>query len=316
MSAQLRFGTAGIRAPLGAGAEQLNPDSVRRIARAILEQLEARVHDARARGLCIGFDGRAQSREFAAEITTLALAHGFRVRAFEHEAPTPLLAFCTRRHDAAAGIMVTASHNPASDNGIKLYLAGGVQVGAPHEREIEQRMARAAGAPEAAELAAETARTPLSALGAADTHAYLDAVIALVPCRSELPLPRLAYTATCGVGTATTRALCARIGAHELVEVVEQADPCPDFGGLASPNPELPEALERLLALATRESTPVAFAHDPDADRLAVAVRSRDGGMRPLSGDEVGALLGDFLQRTYVAAADLAGWDRAAVEHG
>jgi phosphomannomutase len=304
MSAPFRFGTAGIRAPLGAGAGQLNLDSVRRIAGAIVEQLEARVHEAPARGLCIGFDGRAQSREFAAEIAALALARGFRVRAFEHVAPTPLLAFCTRLYDAAAGIMVTASHNPASDNGIKLYLAGGVQVGAPHDREIEARMARAAQAAQAgAELAAETAHARLSALGAAETQAYLDAVVALVPCRPELLLPRLAYTATCGVGTATTRALLARIGAHELVEVAEQALPRADFGGLASPNPEEPEALERVLALAQRASAPVAFAHDPDADRLAVAVRGTDGSMRPLSGDELGALLGDFLLQLHPAPA-------------
>jgi phosphomannomutase len=304
MSAPFHFGTAGIPAPLGAGAGQLNRESVRRIAGAILEQLAARVHEAHARGLCVGFDGRAQSREFAAEIAALAQARGFRVRAFEHEAPTPLLAFCTRLYDAAAGIMVTASHNPASDNGIKLYLAGGLQVGAPHDGEIEARMASATQTAEAdAELAAATAGTRLSALGAAETQAYLEAVVALVPCRPELALPRLAYTATCGVGTATTRALLSRIGARELVEVMEQAAPRADFGGLASPNPEAPEALERVLALAQRESAPVAFAHDPDADRLAVAVRGWDGSMRPLSGDELGALLGDFLLELHPAPA-------------
>lgn len=303
MSAPFRFGTAGIRAPLGPGPAQLNVQSVRRIASAILAQLDARVHDARARGLCIGFDGRAQSREFAAEITALALARGFRVRAFEREAPTPLLAFCTRRYDAAAGIMVTASHNPAGDNGIKLYLAGGVQVGAPHDREIEERLAAQAPEAGAAELAAETAQARLSALGEADAQAYLGAVVSLVPSRPELPLPRLAYTATCGVGSATTRALLARIGARDLVEVAEQAAPRADFGGLLSPNPEAPEALERLLGLAQREQAPVAFAHDPDADRLAIAVRDADGAMRALSGDEVGALLGDFLLELHPAPA-------------
>jgi phosphomannomutase len=305
MSAPFRFGTAGIRAQLGPGPAQLNLDSVRRIAAAILEQLAERVDAARERGLCVGFDGRAQSREFAAEIVALALAQGFRVRAFEHEAPTPLLAFCTRLHDAAGGIMVTASHNPAADNGLKLYLAGGAQVGAPHDREIEQRLARRpqSGEAGAAELATETAHARLSALASGELQAYLDAVLALVPLRSELPLPRLAYSATCGVGTATTRALLARCGARDLREVAEQAAPRADFGGLTSPNPEAPEALALLFALAERAAAPVAFAHDPDADRLAIAVREADGGMRALSGDEVGALLGDFLLELHPSPA-------------
>ncbi len=297
MTSPFRFGTAGIRAALGPGAAQLNLRSVRRIAGAILEQLAASVENAREQGLCIGFDGRMHSREFATEIAALALARGFRVRAFEDVVPTPLLAFCTRLHDSAAGIMVTASHNPAADNGIKLYLAGGRQVGAPLDQEIEARFACQPDVADVAtpDLGQARTRQRLLALGAAETRAYLDALSALVASRSDLPLPKLAYTATCGVGTAITRALLGRLGAVDVVEVAEQAQPQTDFGGLASPNPEAPEALEKLYALASREHAQVAFAHDPDADRLAVVIRSQDGTLRALSGDELGALLGDFM---------------------
>ena len=288
MSLQFTFGTAGIRAQVGERDDQLNLRTVRAIAIAIVEHLATLAPDARERGLCLGFDGRADSRSFAHQVEQQARARGFLVRAFQEAVPTPVLAFATRRNDAIGGVMITASHNPAQDNGIKLYLAGGRQVAAPHDREIAARIA--AGSQEEAR-----GHGPLVALPVDDLEAYLDAVVALVPSRPELPLPRLAYSATCGVGTATTRALLARLAAHDVEEVAEQAQPRADFGGLASPNPEDPLALAQLLALCERTEAQVGFAHDPDADRLAVLARDQDGALRALSGDEVGALLGSFL---------------------
>jgi phosphomannomutase len=297
MAVKLAFGTAGIRAPLGEGDDQLNLRTVRVVAHALAKYALEVVPEARARGICVGFDGRTSSDVFAQEVTRVALAHGLRVRAFDEPIPTPVLAFATRQHRAALGVMITASHNPPSDNGIKVYFEGGAQILAPHDAAIAQRIGaqiESASIPRA-ELEEARAAGQLSALGASELEAYLAAVLAVAPHQSALPLPRLAYSALCGVGGAITHRLLSAIGADDVVEVQSQALPRADFGGLRSPNPEHSEALQALLALAKSQGAELAACHDPDADRLAVAVRATDGQMRVLSGDEVGALLGDYM---------------------
>jgi phosphomannomutase len=240
----------------------------------------------------VAFDGRTDSDVFAHEVVRVARLCGFRVRAFEVPTPTPVLAFATRLYGAAAGVIVTASHNPPTDNGLKIYLASGAQVLAPHDRAIATRLA----AYEPAQLATYqgTQQGSYEALGASDVTKYLDAVSKLV-VPSSSALPRLAYSALCGVGSRVTRQLFTRAGAHDVLEVEAQAEPRADFGGLSSPNPEHQPALASLLALAEQQSAELAFAHDPDADRLAVIARDRRGALRTLTGDEVGALLGDFV---------------------
>jgi phosphomannomutase len=305
MPVRLQFGTAGIRARMGRGDHELNPESVRAVADALTGYLLEVVPGAAERGLCVGFDGRAHSEAFAREVCAVALARGFVVRRFVHTVPTPLLAFCTRLHGAAAGVMITASHNPPEDNGIKVFWQGGAQVVAPHDREIAARIAASdpAQVPTLALDAAE-AEPRLLTLGESDEAAYLDALVNLVPGAaaaltegSPAPrgLPRIAYSALCGVGSAVTRKLLARLGVSDVLEVREQAEPRADFGGLSSPNPEHGEALARVLALAETHAAGLAFAHDPDADRLAVAIRTREGPLLVLTGDQVGALLGAFM---------------------
>jgi phosphomannomutase len=289
---RLSFGTAGIRAAMGPGLDQLNVLTVGGVAHAICAHLRESFPDACERGLCVGFDGRTDSDVFAREVITVARAYGFRVRAFVAPVPTPLVAFCTRAQRAVAGIMITASHNPPTDNGIKLYLEGGAQVLAPHDAAIAAAIASfAPGTP----LPTSELVSVYETLGEREVEAYLDTIGTLVPSSTSLPLPRFGYSALHGVGTAVTRQLFARVGARNAMEVESQAAPQRDLGGLASPNPEHPSALAALWALATGEQLDLAFAHDPDADRLAVLARTRTGQLRALSGDEVGALLGDFL---------------------
>jgi phosphomannomutase len=286
MSIRLAFGTAGIRAPLGEGPERINLHTVAGVAHALCAELVASFPRARERGLCVGYDGRSESDLFAGEVTRVARGHGFVVRAFALPVPTPLLAFCTRQHDAVAGVMITASHNPPGDNGIKVYLERGAQVLPPYDAAIARRIASF----DASELPRQQSG-PTAVLGELETAAYLASVTSLVPAPKDPP--RFAYSAMCGVGSATTRALLA--DQHDWVEVAEQATPRSDFGGLSTPNPEHEVALAAVRALAEREQLELAFAHDPDADRLAVLARERTGALRALSGDEVGALLGDFL---------------------
>jgi len=292
MTIRLAFGTAGIRATLGPADDQINPGTVAAIAHALASYVGERFAGARGRGFCIGFDGRTDSALLAQKIVEVAQAHGFRVRAFELPVPTPLLAFCTRYYDSAAGVMVTASHNPPHENGVKIYLSGGAQLSAPHDREIAARLQ----AFDARELpAADPAAVAYERLGESELEAYLAAIERLLEVPSSAPLPRLAYSALCGVGSAVTRRLFVRAGARDVLEVAAQAEPRSDFGGLASPNPEHEEALAELLRTADEARIDLGFAHDPDADRLAVVVRARDGRLRTLTGDEVGALIGSFL---------------------
>lgn len=301
MSYGFKFGTAGIRARLGDEDGGLNRDSVRVIAHAIVSELAELSHDARARGIAVAFDGRRESRAFADEVCAVALAAGFTVGLFESETPTPLLAFATRALNKIAGIMITASHNPPDDNGVKLYLAGGCQVSAPYDARIEARIA-SAPAPQQiglAQLAQARMAGQLTSLGEAEQAAYSARVRTLLPAdQSAQPLV-FGYSALCGVGSAITHRLLGELGPFSVREVAEQAATRADFGGLASPNPEEPSALAMLRGLAQRDALDLAFAHDPDADRLAVLARASSGELRTLSGDEVGALIGDFLLRVH-----------------
>ena len=295
MAIRLSFGTAGIRARMGSGDDELSLRSVRAVAHALVTYLRESVEGAAELGLCVGFDGRRESESFARAVCEVALAQGFVVRRFAHVVPTPVLAFATRSYGAAAGVMVTASHNPPDDNGLKIFWHGGAQVVSPHDREIAARSVRTD--PDALPTLALEAAEPgkLQVLGEADESAYLDAVQALVPSSTAGVVPRMAYSALCGVGTGITRKLFARLGIDSVVEVAEQAQPRADFGGLASPNPEHPTAMVKVLALAEREQADLVLCHDPDADRLAVAIRTRARNHQVLTGDEVGALLGAFM---------------------
>lgn len=304
VSYAFKFGTAGIRARLGPAQDELNLDSVRVIAHAIVSEL-ATLEDALERELVVAYDGRRESRAFAEEVCAVALAAGFGVALFEPETPTPLLAFAARGQGKIAGVMITASHNPPDDNGIKLYLAGGRQVGQPHDRRIEARIAAAPPPERIARRPVQVAQRDgqLRILGELEQRAYLAAISALLPASGDLAPITIAYSALHGVGAAITRRLLAALGGITLREVAAQAEPRADFGGLKSPNPEHAAALAELQALAQGERLELAFAHDPDADRLAVLARLPGEGLRALSGDEVGALIGDFLLRGHPAPA-------------
>jgi phosphomannomutase len=293
MSIRLAFGTAGIRAPLGAGDDQMNERTVRAVAFALADYLAEAFAGARGRGICLAYDGRTDSDTFAQTFREVLLGFGFRVRSFAQPVPTPLLAFCTRYHDAVCGVMITASHNPPSDNGIKIYLERGAQVLAPHDAEIARRIG-SFDVPPAIDPALREGGLD-EPLGEREVEAYLGAIERLIEHPSSAPLPRIAYSALAGVGSPLAHRLFARAGAHDVHEVAEEAAPRSDFAGLTTPNPEHASALARLCKLADDVGATLLFAHDPDADRLAVAVRANDGSLRMLTGDEVGALLGSFL---------------------
>jgi len=236
----------------------------------------------------IGHDARHQSEGFARDLVEVLAGAGVDVALLPGPLPTPVLAFAVGRLHADAGVMVTASHNPATDNGLKVYLGDTSQIAPPADLEIADHIAQV-GDP------ASLPRSPdYRTLDDAIVESYLDAAVDLVGATPRSI--RVAYTPLHGVGAGTFTLAAARAGFTDVHVVAEQADPDPNFPTVAYPNPEEQGAMDRVLALAERMDADVALAHDPDADRCAVAVR--DGaGLRVLTGDEVGVLLADHLLR-------------------
>lgn len=285
-----RFGTAGLRAAMGAGPGQFNDDLVARATSGLAAYLTQ--HQV-AGPVVVGFDARHGSASFARTAAAVLRGAGREALVMPRELPTPVLAFAVRHLDAAAGVMITASHNPATDNGYKVYLADGAQIAAPDDAALEAAMAVApADLPRAEGAGAVPERV---------VEAYLTrAVSLLVPGPRAL---RVTYTPMHGVAGDTFARAWARAGFEPYIEVAEQAAPDPDFPTVAFPNPEEPGALDLAAATAVRSGSGLVLAHDPDGDRCAVMVPAGDG-FRMLSGDEVGVLLAEHLLATGSVAND------------
>ncbi|HUP72259.1 MAG TPA: hypothetical protein VM282_04365 [Acidimicrobiales bacterium] len=282
---RLVFGTAGLRGELGAGPHRMNRVVVRMAAAALVRHLQ-NLGTLRPT-IVIGFDARRNSRVFARDTAAVIASQGGYAIALEGPLPTPVLAFAVRHLAADAGVMVTASHNPAQDNGYKVYLSDGAQLTPPHDAEIEELMANAS-LPEV-ELA------PPSTGGRVETYRgdiiaeYLEAVLrGLLPDEGASQL-KVVYTPLHGVGRDAFVRAAVRVGISPTV-VPSQADPDPLFPTVSFPNPEEPGALDAALALAIDLDADVVIASDPDGDRLAVAL-PYDGSWRALTGNEIGWLL-------------------------
>jgi phosphomannomutase len=294
----LTFGTAGLRGPLRAGPAGMNAAVVTRAAAGLGRYLDESGHAGG--GVVIGFDARRRSDEFAQVSAAVLAGAGFAVQVLPRPLPTPVLAYAVRHLGCAAGVMVTASHNPPDDNGYKVYLDDGAQLVPPADRLIEAAIS-------AVGPAREVPRSDDWLTLGDDVQAdYVAAVVAAlepdrVPAADRAALT-VAYTAMHGVGAETTRAVFAAAGLAPPVSVDAQDSPDPAFPTVAFPNPEEPGAVDLLQALASRVDADLAIAEDPDADRCSVVC-----GGRQLTGDEVGALLADWLLRrgvrgTYAAS--------------
>jgi phosphomannomutase len=278
----LAFGTAGLRGPMRDGVGGMNVELVTRASWAVAKVLTDRGLGGST--VIVGRDARHHSAEFALATAEVFAAEGFSVTLLPDPLPTPVVAFAARKGGAAAGIQITASHNPATDNGYKVYFDGGVQIVSPTDREIEAAMS-------AAPPADQIARQPVSP---ADTELVLQYIERAASVRYGRAPARVALTALHGVGGETALEVLRRAGFDDVHPVVEQFAPDPDFPTVAFPNPEEPGATDAVLALAADVGADVAIALDPDADRCAVGIPTADG-WRMLSGDETGWLLGDYL---------------------
>jgi phosphomannomutase len=297
---RLEFGTAGLRGQVAAGPNRMNRAVVRAATAALAGWLRGPGRGvagtaAPEAGVVIGCDARYRSDEFADEAARVLAGAGIRVHLLPARQPTPLLAFAVRHLGAAAGIMVTASHNPPADNGYKLYLGDGAQIVPPADAEIETAI-RDLGPLSQVSLAAPD--SPLIVrLGDEVAAAYLDRICAHSPAPPDAAWLRFVYTPLHGVAGELALRAFGQAGFTAPDVVPAQAAPDPDFPTVAFPNPEEPGALDLALAQARRSGADLVLANDPDGDRLAVAVADPDapGGWRILTGDQVGALLGAYL---------------------
>ena len=291
---RLAFGTAGLRARMGAGPMRMNRLVVRQSSAGLASYLRTHVPDAATRGVVIGYDGRLRSQLFANDAACVLGAMGLRVHLFDMPMPTPVCAFARDHLNAAAAVVITASHNPPAYNGYKVFWHDGAQIRAPHDTGIAHCIAQAAQAAvpytDRAVLAQEGL---LRAVGQDTVDAYLRGIAALSihplnPTRAGLSI---AYTPLHGVGAPIAERALAQQGFTRLHTVPSQRDPDGAFPTVSFPNPEEPEAMRALLHLATEIDADIACANDPDADRLAVAVRLSPGDYAILTGDQLGVIL-------------------------
>ncbi|WP_166846316.1 phospho-sugar mutase [Isoptericola sp. BMS4] len=301
----LQFGTAGLRGAMAAGPNRMNRAVVVRAAAGLAAYLTETLGRRATPRVVIGYDARRRSADFATDTAGVLVAAGVEALLLPSALPTPVLAFAVRHLAADAGVMVTASHNPAADNGYKVYLGGrvvtdagqGVQIVPPHDAGIAARIAAVGPASEV-----PRADSGWTVLDREVPLAYLESVRALSDGRPRTL--RLVTTSLHGVGGRVLARALSDAGFTDVVPVEEQLDPDPDFPTVRFPNPEETGAIDMALGLASDVGADLVIANDPDADRCAVAVRdetvgtyqgaetARSHGWRMLHGDEVGALLG------------------------
>ena len=278
----LQFGTAGLRGRLGPGPNRMNVVVVARAAAGLARYLNARGGGA----VVIGYDARVKSDLFARVTAEIMSGAGIAAMVLPEHLPTPVLAFAVRHLGCAAGVMVTASHNPPEDNGYKVYLGDGSQIVPPADAEISTHIDEIAALGLVADLPRGDSWTTL---GDEVVSAYVERAVTLLEPGPPADV-RFAYTAMHGVGGRVFLRVLREAGMPAPLVVTEQFAPDPAFPTVAFPNPEEPGAMDLAVAKATAEGADLLIAHDPDADRCAVGVPTSTG-WRMLTGDEVGALL-------------------------
>ena len=286
----LEFGTAGLRGPVRPGPSGMNRAVVGRTAAGIADFLKSRGLSK----VVIGRDARHGSVEFAQESAEIFSGAGLDVYLLPRELPTPVLAFAVNELQMDCGVMVTASHNPAIDNGYKVYLGGsidgvayrGSQIIAPIDSDISKRISEV-------KLPSPRGKT----WEVVDENLVERYVASCAGSLREVKAQKIVYTAMHGVGTRTLLSVFKEARFTTPMLVNEQSEPDPDFPTVAFPNPEEPGAMDLAIALAKNESADLVIANDPDADRCAVAAKDATGNWRMLRGDELGILFGHYIAK-------------------
>ncbi len=307
---RLEFGTAGLRGKVGCGSNRMNRLVIQQTALGLGEYLMKHVDNAKQRGVVIGYDGRTDSKTFAHDTATVLTALGIKVYLTQEVAATPIVAFGVKHFNAAAAVVVTASHNPPEYNGFKVYWENGAQIIPPHDSGIAKEI----------DIAVSSI-IPLTPLDDAELKGLLvwlgddyyqtyRKAITYNPLLINHTKPNclsIAYTAMHGVGANMAEALLLDAGFSNVMTVPEQREPDGNFPTVNFPNPEEAGAMDMVIALANSVKAQLACANDPDADRFAVAVRKPDGNYQMLTGDQVGTLFGNYLLSKTHAKKQLVG---------
>lgn len=307
----LEFGTAGMRGLIGAGTNRINIYVVRQATEGLARLIESKGGNEKERGVAIAYDSRHFSPEFAFESASVLAKHGIKSYVFESLRPTPELSFAVRHLNCFAGIMITASHNPAPFNGYKVYGEDGGQM-PPHDADALTSYIRAIENPFAVEVAdveAEKASGLIEVIGEAVDTEYLKEVkdVNINPALIEEfgKDMKIVYTPLHGTGEMLARRALAQAG-FDSVQVVEaQATPDPDFSTVKSPNPENQAAFALAEKLGRQVGADVLVATDPDADRVGVEVLQKDGSYLNLSGNQIGAIMAKYILEAHKNAGTL-----------
>jgi phosphomannomutase len=294
MAGTLAFGTAGIRGVVEAGSNRMNRAMVIRTTAGLAQYLLSKT-DPSDRLVAIGRDARLSSLSFMEDTIGVLIAAGFDVRYFADPTPTPLVAYAGLTLGACASIVITASHNPPKDNGYKVYASNGAQIVSPTDAEIAEEIARI-GQANSVPRSEDPLSDPMSsAIDSEMFEAYLRDVAVWLPTVSGSRDLRIVYTAMHGVGGRFVTAALRRFGFGNVQPVARQYEPDGTFPTVSFPNPEEPGALDLAHELAAAVDADLVIANDPDTDRLAVSVPEPGGGWRPLTGNQIGSLLAEFL---------------------
>ncbi|MEZ9423631.1 phospho-sugar mutase [Vibrio lentus] len=301
---RLEFGTAGLRGKVGCGPNRMNRLVIQETATGLGHYLIEHVANAAIRGVVVGYDGRLDSKQFAIDTASVLTALGIKVYLTANVAATPIVAFGIEHFNAAAAVVVTASHNPPEYNGFKVYWENGAQIIPPHDAGIADEID-----------VASTKPIPLISLSDAEkqgnlvwlTEGYYQTYRAAI---NQSPYVRndidsahttVTYTAMHGVGAQMAEDLLHDGGFHKVFSVAEQREPDGHFPTVNFPNPEEKGAMDLVVNLAKSVDADIACANDPDADRFAVAVRADDtvrtddASYKMLTGDQVGVLFAHYL---------------------
>ncbi|HGD3856504.1 TPA: phospho-sugar mutase [Streptococcus agalactiae] len=309
----LEFGTAGMRGYIGAGTNRINIYVVRQATEGLAKLIETKGEEAKKRGVAIAYDSRHFSPEFAFESAQVLAQHGIKSYVFEALRPTPELSFAVRHLNAYAGIMVTASHNPAPFNGYKVYGQDGGQLPpADADADALTDFIRAIENPFAVELADldESKSAGLIQVIGEDVDIEYLREVKDVNINQDLinnfgKDMKIVYTPLHGTGEMLTRRALAQAGFESVVVVESQAKADPDFSTVKSPNPESQAAFALAEELGREVDADVLVATDPDADRLGVEIRQPDGSYKNLSGNQIGAIIAKYILEAHKTAGTL-----------
>lgn len=294
----LEFGTAGLRGIIGAGTNRMNIYVVRRATQGLANYI-AKV-DKKSQGVAIAYDSRHMSPEFAQEAALCLAANGIKAYIFETLRPTPELSFAVRHLGCVAGINVTASHNPPEYNGYKVYWEDGAQITPPHDSGIMGEVKAISDWNTVKTMDKEDAvKTGLfEVIGQAVDDAYMaelkKQIIHMDAIQAEGRNLKIVYTPLHGTGNIPARRILKELGFENVYVVPEQELPNGDFPTVSYPNPEAAEAFELGLKLAKEVDADIVLATDPDADRLGVRVKDKNGEYHDLTGNMSGCLLANY----------------------